>query len=375
MTDQTDTSAGASGSLRSGSRRTAMRFVERWALLVILVLVLIYFSVAATDFANMANLRVVLASESVLITVALAASLPLLVGEFDLSVVAIMGTATVVTGGLLSNSHWPLLLAVLAGVASGALIGAFNGLLVTRVGVNSLILTLGVSTILPGLVTWYTNGLTIVSGIPASLSNATNDLFLGLPRSIWFVAIIALAVWYLTTQIPWGRRTGAIGSNKEAARLIGIRTDRTVFVMFVFSGVLCGIAGVLLLARQGSADPQASAGGLLLPALAAVFLGSTAYTPGRYNVPGTVTAALFVAFSVSGLTLMGAAAWVEQVFNGVALVVAVTLSTLAAKGGGAVIPRRRPRAPANTVEPEQTPVSDEVATAEAAPAPDTTPQH
>jgi ribose transport system permease protein len=313
---------------------TWRRSAERFALLTLLVVVVVAFALAEPDFRTVANLRVVLATQSTLIILALAALFPLIVGQFDLSVAAIMGTSSIVAAGVLSKNHAPLAVAVAAAIASGLIVGAFNGWLVTRVRVNSLIVTLGVATILPGLVDWYSSGLTIVSGIPQSLVNSATGNLLGLPRAFFWIIPVVVIIWYVLTQTPWGRRLEAIGANQEAARLVGVRNDRLVLTSFVVSGGLSALAGVLDLAQNGSADPQTSLGSLLLPALAAVFLGATAFHPGHYNVPGTVVAVFFVAFAVSGLTLGGAAPWVNQVFNGAALIIAVTLSTLAATGGG-----------------------------------------
>jgi ribose transport system permease protein len=136
-----------------------------------------------------------------------------------------------------------------------------------------------------------------------------------------------LAAWYVLAQTPYGRCLYAIGSNPRAARLVGIPVRRYVLLAFAAAGALAGLAGVLQTARTGgaTADPGTS---LLFPALAAAFLGATAIRPGQFNVVGTVIGVLFVAVSVSGLTLAGASDWVNPVFNGAALLVAVVLSSL-----------------------------------------------
>lgn len=317
---------------------------ERFALPALLIVVVVAFALTQPDFRTLANLRVILATQSTLIILALAAIFPLIAGQFDLSVAAVMGTSSIVAAGVMSKNHAPLPVAIATGIVTGVVVGAFNGWLITRVRVNSLIVTLGVATILPGLVDWYSSGLTIVSGIPQSLINSASGLWLGLPRSIYWVIPVVLVIWYVLTQTPWGRRLAAIGANQEAARLVGVPIDRLVLTSFMVSGGLAALAGVLSLAQNGSADPQTSLGSLLLPALAAVFLGATAFRPGHYNVAGTVVAVFFVAAAVSGLTLAGAAPWVSQVFNGAALIIAVTLSTLAATGGNDRVAGRALRA-------------------------------
>jgi ribose transport system permease protein len=153
---------------------------------------------------------------------------------------------------------------------------------------------------------------------------------LGVPRPFILLILIAAATWYVLNHVPWGRHLESIGSNEFAARLVGIKVDRTVFGSFVLGSLLAGIAGIVLTTRTGSAAPT-GAPGYLFPAFAAVFLGATTIRPGRYNVVGTIIGVYFVAVSVTGLTLAGASVWVQPVFNGGSLIVAVALSTLVAR--------------------------------------------
>jgi ribose transport system permease protein len=139
-----------------------------------------------------------------------------------------------------------------------------------------------------------------------------------------------LVTWYVLTQIPYGRSLEAIGSNEAAARLVGIKTERAVWIAFIISGALAAAAGALQTSRAGSGDPQ-TASAFLFPALAAVFIGATTIKPGRYNVWGTMIGVYFVAISVSGFALKGADVWVQPVFNGGSLIAAVALSTFSAR--------------------------------------------
>jgi ribose transport system permease protein len=144
------------------------------------------------------------------------------------------------------------------------------------------------------------------------------------------VVVVVLAGWYLLGHTPFGRYLHALGSNTRAAQLVGINVSRLVLISFLTSGALAGVTGVVIVAVNNgaviSAGPQ-----LLFPMLTAVFLGATTVSPGRYNVIGTVIGVLFVAASVSGLVLAGAADWVNDVFNGAALIVAVAISTFLAR--------------------------------------------
>ena len=164
------------------------------------------------------------------------------------------------------------------------------------------------------------------SGISPALTDFGSLTWFGLPRLVYLVIVLGALGWYVLVQTPYGRSLYAIGSNPRAARLVGIKVQREVFLAFVVSGTLAGVAGVLTTARTGGSTTDTGTT-VLFGALAAVFLGLTAVTPGRFNIVGTMIGVLFVAASVSGLTLSGASDWVQPVFNGGALMVAVILST------------------------------------------------
>ncbi|SOD97943.1 ABC transporter permease [Blastococcus haudaquaticus] len=303
-------------------------FAERNALLALLLAVITFFAVypeSSATFFTSQNASVLLGNQSVVALLALAVILPLVTGYFDFSLGAIAATSSVLTAGLMSFHDLPLGLAVAVGVGVGAVIGGINGLLVTRFGLNSFVTTLGMATLLGGLIQWYTGGQTILAGIDPALPRFGGSTWLGLPRVVFVVLITTVALWYLLAQTPFGRSLYAIGSNPRSARLVGIRVERSVWTTFVLAGALAGVTGVLQLARAGSATAD-NGTSLLFPALAAAFLGATAVVPGFFNAVGTIIGVLFVSVAVSGLTLSGASAWASPVFNGAALLVAVGLS-------------------------------------------------
>jgi ribose transport system permease protein len=212
----------------------------------------------------------------------------------------------------------------------GAAIGLVNGVLVAKVRVNALITTLGVATVIAGLISLYTKGTTIVSGISHDLINLGQGEWLGIPRTTFFLIAVAVLVAYVLGATIYGRRLRLVGSNPAAAQLVGLRLDRLVLSTFVFTGALAGVAGALLVARNGNANP-ASGNEYTLLAVAAAFLGATSIKPGQFNVLGTLVAIFFLAFSVNGLNLAGVDPWINDVFNGTALVVAVGLSAVFAR--------------------------------------------
>lgn len=306
--------------------------LERWALLGIFVVMILVFSVAIPGiFASYANLRVILNGQAVIAIAALALLIPLVGGRFDVSIGSILGLSAIVAAAAMSHFGLPAPVAVALGILAGALIGLINGLFVAYLGVNSLIATLGMATILIGLIQWYTGGAPIATGIDRTLTSISVQQLVGIPLLAIIMAIAAIIVWYVLTQTVYGRQLTAIGVNLEASRLSGLPVRRRIMLSFVLSGLVAGIAGALQLARQGSGDPSIGGVEFILPALAAVFLGATAFQPGRYNVPGTILGLFFVGVAVSGLSLLGARPWVQPVFNGAIVLLAVAASQYATR--------------------------------------------
>lgn len=315
-----------------GGRRDRTRLknlAERNALLAILVAVIIFFGLypgSAETFLTTENFSVLLGNQAVVALLALAVILPLVSNYFDFSLGAIAATSTVVSAGLMSRHDVPLWVAVLLSLLLGTAVGWVNGLLVTRLGLSSFVTTLGMATLLGGIIQWYTGGQTIVAGISDGLIGFGSGTWAGIPRVVYVVVLVAVILWYLLVHTPYGRTLYAIGANPRSARLLGIPADRNVHLSFVLAGLIAGVVGVLQLARAGAATADTGTS-ILFPALAAAFLGATAVRPGFFNVVGTMIGVLLVSVSVSGLTLAGASAWVSPVFNGAALLIAVGLAT------------------------------------------------
>lgn len=326
---------------RPTRRRSLLHEAERFALPALLVLLLVVFALlpaSGDTFASLINIRTVLSEQSVVTLLALALLFPLVAGYIDFSVAAVATLASVGTATAMSRFDAPVLVAVLVGVGLGMLVGVANGVLIARFKLNGFITTLAMATLLGGLVQWYTGSVAIVTGISPTLTSFGSLTWLGVPRILFLVALTSLVVWYVLTQTPIGRRLTAVGSNAHASRLVGVNVESVALRAFVIAGAIAGLAGAMIVARTGSATVEGSTS-LLFPALAAVFLGATAITPGRPNVLGAIIGVLFVAFSVNGLTLAGVASWVDPVFNGAALMVAIGLSTYLARRRGMSVGR------------------------------------
>jgi ribose transport system permease protein len=317
----------------------AVSLVARYNLLVLLLgSIAVYgvWSKTSATFMSTANFRNIVGNESVLAVLTLGLLLPLIAGQIDLSVGSVAGLASIIAASSYASWHFPLWAGVVVGLAVGGSVGTVNGLIITRLRVDPFITTLGSASVVLGVVEWYTNGLSIVQGIPAALVSFGSDNWLGVPSTLYALALVALAVYYVLEHTPYGRSLNAIGVNRDAARLVGIKVDRAILISFIVSGVGAGVAGVLLLARSGAGNPQVGSSFTLL-AIASAFLGATSFRPGRVNVPGTLVAIFFVAVNITGLTFAGVPNYINDLFTGAALVLAVGFATVLSR-------RRRVRA-------------------------------
>ncbi|MFT4084945.1 MAG: ABC transporter permease [Nocardioides sp.] len=311
------------------SAHSLLGFAERYALLGLVIAIFVVFAVmpsTSSTFTSMNNIATVLRGQTAVGMIAIAAVFPLVTGNIDFSLGATSSASMVLSAGMMANHNIPWVPCAIASLVFGAIVGTFNGVMVTRFKLDAFVTTLGVATLLGGLITWYTGGQTIYNNISTTLTDFSYAKILGIPEVTVMVIVIAAIAWYLLSHTPFGRSLYAIGSNPTSARLVGLPVQRNVMLTFVISGTVAGAAGLLRLAVVGSGQSD-NGTSLLFPALAAVFLGATAFRPGFFNILGTMVGVLLVAFSVSGLTQAGVNSAVQDVFNGAALLVAVGFST------------------------------------------------
>jgi ribose transport system permease protein len=318
------------------------RYFHAYALVVAWAVVIVVFSVLRPDeYFTRANFDSLISTQATLLLLAIAFMIPIVIGDLDLSVSGTAGLSLTLVGFLNGLHGWPIVAAGLVAVGAAVVVGLVNVAFVVGLGVDVIVTTLGVYTVLVG-VSLGISGAPI-GNISVGFTNVVSASFLGLQVAFWIVIAVCLVVWYVLSQTPLGRRIFVAGANREVARLSGLRVSGLRSLCLMASAVLGGLAGVLIGGVEGSSDPTTGPS-LLFPALAAVFLGSTAIRPGRFNVWGTVIGVYFLVFGVAGLEQVGLSGWISQVFNGAALVVAVTLAKV-------TDPRRRQRAPRKSSAP------------------------
>jgi ribose transport system permease protein len=330
---QTVTAHAGEGGSGTAARRPFERrhrgdvpWYQRYSLVIVLLLVLVVFSVLNPDtFPTRDNGTSVLLQQVVPACIALAILLPIIVGEFDLSVGYTLGLTAVVAAKWGHDLDLGGPGAMGLALVVGALVGLVNGILVAVFRFGSLIATLGVGLTVSGLSVGISDSQTISSGIAPLIGKVTTNTFLGLASAVWITLGLAVVLYLLIAHTPFGRRMFATGANEQVALLAGVRTSQLKIIAFVLAGLLAAVAGLFQVGLSGAANPGYGAN-LLLPAFAAVFLGSTAIRPGTFNVWGTVLAILILAAGFSGLSLVGVPFWVEPVFDGLVLIVAVFFS-------------------------------------------------
>lgn len=306
-------------------------WLSTYGLAAILVALFVAFSVSMPrTFPTRFNIESILSEQAVTALLALAVMVPITVAQWDLSVGFFVGLAHILTLGLQVQFGLPWPVACIAVILAGVLLGLLNGWLITAVGIDSFIATLGSGTFVFGLASWYTGGKQILGNLSNGFYGI--DTMIGglLPSPALCVIIVSLVLWILLEYRPLGRRLYAIGANPRAAELTGIPPKRYIPWTFVGSGVITAIAGIMLAAElhvgQTSVGPD-----YLLPAFTGALLGATAIRPGRVNVWGTIIAVMLLAVIVSGLEQTGAQFFVAPLFNGLMLVTAVGLSLYTAR--------------------------------------------
>lgn len=269
--------------------------------------------------------RSVLNQNAILMVVAIGLLVPLSAGVFDLSIAGTISASAVMVSWGLVEAGWSVPVAIGAALLVGLVVGNLNGFLVVKIRIDSFIATLGMSSILTAFAVWRSNNRSIL-GFPESFKDLTTEFAFGLNKTVLVALVLAFGVWFVFEHTALGRYLFATGGAREAARLAGVQTDRYVWGSLVTSAVFASFGGVLLASQFGSTQAQ-SGSPYLLPAFAAAFLGSTQFKR-RFNVWGAVLAVFVLQSGVKGLQLAGVGTtWIEALFFGVALIVAVGFSS------------------------------------------------
>jgi len=310
--------------------------VYRYGLLVILVLLIAYFSLTEPAFGTARNLLVILQGVAITAIVALGVTASLTVAGFDLSVGSTVSLTVMMTAA--TQVYWNLgpVWAVVIGLSVGIVVGLVNGLLIVVARIPDLLATLGTMFVFAGLALLITSGQSVsagatINGEPAPGRFSPEFLWLGrgqvfgIPFPVIVMVVLGVVMSVFLSRSRTGRILAAIGGNPEAARLAGVRTGRYTIIAYVISGFLASIGGVLLAGRLGRGDVGAG-GSLLLETVAAALIGFAVLGANRPNGFGTVVGAIFVGVVLNGLTMKNVPYYTQDLIKGALLVGALVLS-------------------------------------------------
>jgi ribose transport system permease protein len=319
------------------------RFIPVYGLVILTVVLILLFSILLPNtFPTLLNLRSIISNKAIIALLSLAAMIPMASGRIDLTIGYGIVLWHILAISLQTMYGFPWPIAVLVVLLLGVITGFLNGLLVEVAKIDSFIATLGTGTVLYALALWHTGGRQVVGVLPDGFYALNGTMVFGLPITGFYVLAIAIVMYVVLEYTPIGRYIYAIGANPKAAALNGIPVRKFVIGAFICSGFLSALTGVLLASKLRIG--QASVGlEYLLPALVGAFLGSTTIKPGRVNVWGTLVGVTILAVGIAGIQQFGGSFFVEPLFNGLTLLVAIGIAGYAQRKKGAVI-RRVPEA-------------------------------
>lgn len=305
-----------------------VHFCHRFALLFAWAITIVLFSVLEPDsFLQVQNFTSIFNSQAVLVVLTCSLVVTLTSSEYDLSAASVLSLSAMLVAVLNTQQGVPIGWAIVIALLAGLVVGAINGVLVILVGVESIIATLGMGSLVSGITLWISHS-NLVSGI----SNTLVELvivprFFGISLGFVYAVIIVATLWFVLTYTPVGRQLLFVGRGRRIARLSGLPVGKLRFGALMAGSFLAAIAGVLYAGTSASADPN-SGDSFMLPAFAAAFLGSTAIVPGRFNAWGSFAAVYFLVTGIYGLSLMGIQVFIQNLFYGGALIIAVALSIM-----------------------------------------------
>ncbi|AME26693.1 MULTISPECIES: ABC transporter permease [Burkholderiaceae] len=311
-------------------------------LFVVLIALIAATAAVKPEFLNLQNLRDVLLNVSIIGLLTAGMTVVMLMRHIDLSVASVVGVSAYSVGALyVMFPHMPIILAMLAGIAIGFLIGAVNGTLVTFGRVPSLVATLSTLYIVRGAdYAWVHGGQINATSLPDAFSHIATGTLLGIPNLVLIAVVVLVVIGIYLKQYRGGREHYAIGSNPEAARLAGIQVERRVMIGFLLSGAIAGLAGVLWLARFGTVDAS-TAKGIELQVVAAAVVGSVAITGGVGTIMGATLGALVLGVINIALVVLRVSPFWQQAIQGALIVAAIALDTMLARSVARRMMRKR----------------------------------
>lgn len=304
-------------------------FVIRHMMVLVMVLIIAFFAYRSARFATVDNLTTILIAAAPFALIALGQTLVILTGGIDLSVGSVIAASAMAAAWSAKNLGENPLIPLIAAVLTGLVVGAINGVVVARFNVPPFIATLGMLTLASGIAYVIGNGAPI-NGLPASFGAFANTKILGITLPVLLMIVAILGFAFLMRRTSYGLRVYAVGGNRLAAEIAGVRTRSVLFSVYAISGLLAGISGLMLSSRVITGAPNLGQG-YELDAIAAVVIGGASLMGGRGTIWGTAIGLLLIQTINNGLDLLLVPAYWQNVIKGIIIVAAVGVDVWAAK--------------------------------------------
>lgn len=316
--------------VKQENKRKRLNFIAKYGTIIGLAIMIIIFSAVKPDsFPTVNNFLNILNQGSLAAIIACGLTAVVIVGEFDMSIGYVASFAGVLVTGFMVNQNMPVGLAIPLVLLISAGLGFINGIIITKLQVSSVIATIGSGGLIVGLNYAYSNGAPIATGVPSEFLNMTLTKVFGIiPINIIFMLAVIAVLWIILNKTELGQKIQAVGGNAQAAELAGINVSKTKISSFMMSSVCAGFTGILLASVIGSGTTNAG-DSYMINAFAAVFLGSATLKDGTFHIIGTFIGVFIINIGFNGLAIFGVPTFFQYIFQGLILIGAVALSTVA----------------------------------------------
>nr|WP_300315324.1 ribose ABC transporter permease [Halomonas sp.] len=299
-------------------------FMSDYGIVIAFIVLCVVLSVVSPYFLGVNNLLNVLRQVSINGVLAIGMTFVILTRGIDLSVGSVMAFSAMVAASFAgASADYGLILPILLGLGAGLVLGSINGLMVARFAIPPFVMTLGMLSMARGLTYIYSDGMPI-SSLSSHFLWLGQGMVAGIPVPVLLFATVFIIAWFTLRYTAFGRYVYAIGGNPTASRLSGINVRRITFSVYAISGILCGLAGLMIAARTSAALPQAGVA-YELDAIAAVVIGGTSLAGGKGRIIGTLFGVLIIGVINNGLDLLGVSSFYQQLVKGAIIVIAVML--------------------------------------------------
>jgi ribose transport system permease protein len=301
-------------------KKSGIELIKKYSLYLAFIIIFVAFSILNSNFLSVNNILNIIVQSSIIAIIAVGQTMVIVTGGIDLSVGSIVG-AVGIAMGLLMVAGMPIFWVLLIGILLGCIIGLLNGVIISYGKVPAFITTLGMMGIARGVGLALNSGQP-VAGFPLGFEKIATSSLAGIPSFVFYSLIVYLIMYVVLDRTKFGRHIYAVGGNRDAARLSGVKNKKVESLVYLFSGLFSGLGSILLTARLNYATPIAG-NGYELDTIAAVVIGGTALSGGQGKIVGSLVGALMLGILRNGLTILNVSSYFQQIIIGAVIIIAV----------------------------------------------------